>query len=440
MLLNTKRRVNMLQNIPGQVPLPLASAVVSLNITNIQGDILVGMKKKQELFYFFSINNASSFRQKLHANVAPQITSAQQLLSTSTQPVVALNIAFSQTGLRTLGVTDNIADPSFGRGQFAEANSLGDPDQGAGWLQPFQGTAIHGVFLMASDNQTLLDAQVAVLETRMGTDMTRPHIDGFGQAFPGQLTVNPGVILCGETGDSLASRRPAWMKDGSFMAFRQLQQKVPEWNRFIASNAPNVSGLTRAQSVTLMGARLMGRWKSGAPVDLSPLFDNATLGADPKLNNNFDYTHAGSNIDSDQTRCPFGAHVRKTRPRADLSAPDNSIMRAGIPYGPEVTDDELTAATSTLDRGLAFVSYQSQIAKGFRFIQTAWANGQNFPFGKSEQPGFDPVVGANRGRARLMSGYNVSNTAQELSLQTDFVISKGGEYFFVPSISALRTM
>ena len=52
--------------------------------------------------------------------------------------------------------------------------------------------------------------------------VAQPHIDGFGQAFPGQLTIDPGVILVGETGDTASSRRPSWAKDGSFMAFRQL--------------------------------------------------------------------------------------------------------------------------------------------------------------------------------------------------------------------------
>lgn len=52
-------------------------------------------------------------------------------------------------------------------------------------------------------------------------------------------------------------------------------------------------------------------------------------------NNNFDFTHANFSITTDQTHCPFSAHIRKTRPRADLVAPANSIIRSGIPYGSE---------------------------------------------------------------------------------------------------------
>ena len=87
--------------------------------------------------------------------------------------------------------------------------------------------------------------------------------------MPGQLAVSPGVILVGEPGDTLT--RPAWAKDGAFMAFRQLKQLVPEWNKFIAASAPAVPGLTPAQSADLLGARLIGRWKSVRRKCLDPL-------------------------------------------------------------------------------------------------------------------------------------------------------------------------
>lgn len=75
----------------------------------------------------------------------------------------------------------------------------------------------------------------------------------------------------------------------------------------------------------------------GAPVDLAPLFDDPVLAADPNRNNNFTFAFPGEDIRSNQTRCPFSAHVRKTNPRADLTPENrvNHIIRAGIPYGPE---------------------------------------------------------------------------------------------------------
>lgn len=75
----------------------------------------------------------------------------------------------------------------------------------------------------------------------------------------------------------------------------------------------------------------------GAPVDLSPLKDDPSLGADATRNQNFTFDHPeikGFNLASDQTRCPFSAHIRKTHPRADLVS-NVTILRSGIPYGPE---------------------------------------------------------------------------------------------------------
>lgn len=94
------------------------------------------------------------------------------MLSVSTQPIVALNIAFSQTGLQTLNINDDLADPPFSAGQFVDAANLGDPGT-VNWIKAFTATKLlHGVFLIASDNQTFIDAEVHFLETLFGTDIS----------------------------------------------------------------------------------------------------------------------------------------------------------------------------------------------------------------------------------------------------------------------------
>lgn len=73
----------------------------------------------------------------------------------------------------------------------------------------------------------------------------------------GQETVRQGIILLGRDGDGVAQTRPSWALDGSFLAFRYLPQLVPEFNTFL--NSKPVPGLNAEQ----VGARLVGRWKSG---------------------------------------------------------------------------------------------------------------------------------------------------------------------------------
>ncbi|KAJ7054416.1 fungal peroxidase [Mycena amicta] len=433
-----------------------AASVVGLNLTNIQGDILIGMKKMKELFFFFGINDPIDFKAKLKSDIVPLVTSTTQLLSVSAQPTPSGDVPFSQ-------------------GQFANAvTALKDPGT-VNWVPQFAGTGIHGVILLASDTVDNVNDALANLQSTLGDSITEiyslqgaarpgaqqghehfgyldgisnPAVQGFQDPLPGQAVVQPGEILVGESGDPSLSTRPQWAQDGSFLAFRQLKQLVPEFNKFLTDNAIHAPALTPKQGADLLGARMIGRWKSGAPVFLSPMIDNPTLGADPTRNNDFTYAAAGQNT-SDPTD-QSNAHIRKasaetTRPRADLgpspeaTSSKHHIVRGGIPYGPEQSDAEIASNTTQTERGLAFVytvGYQSSIAAGFQFLQKTWANNANFVHANV---GIDPIIGANAGAPRVVNGLDPTIPSRNITLLIDFVVSRGGEYFFSPSISALAT-
>ena len=139
--------------------------------------------------------------------------------------------------------------------------------------------------------------------------------------------------------------------------------------------------------------------------------------------------------------CPIAAHIRKTNPRdPDGNKPENArakIIRNGIPYGseyvPKVTDKE--------ERGLLFACYQSHIMDGFQLIQTAWANNVNFPPGDT---GHDPIIGQDGSGKISLRIVDAKGTIRPTPPSPPLVLPEvvtmmGGEYFFVPSISALQT-
>jgi Dyp-type peroxidase family len=211
------------------------------------------------------------------------------------------------------------------------------------------------------------------------------------------------------------------------MCFRKLAQNVPAWDQMLRDTS-NTIGTFPDQ----LGARLIGRWKSGCPVAKSVDFDNKTIAADPKQVNNFTYVR-GEHLAS-----PAGAHIRKTFPRGDLAdsvLERSRILRRGIPYGNEISADP------TGERGLLFVCYQSNLANGYQFIQQTWANNETF---FDANAGLDITIGqSNTDSDGLysMQGLMPSNLTRPASFKTinQFVVPKGGEYFFMPSMTALKT-
>lgn len=490
-----------------------------LDIDNVQGDILEGLPKKAELFFFFTIdpnpNLIKDFRAQL-VELVPHITSAKdcqedrkriadekkeaadehrerQLLEIS-----AINIAFSHKGLEHLQIGESVelGDAPFQAGMRASADTR-LRDNLEEWKEAFKkdDKPIHGVFLVTGESRNRIEKAFGKVKkifsigkegatikevisifgnVRPGDEQAHEHfgfMDGISQPaikdyspplLPGQEQINQGIILCGREKDDgvvvpgnnpIPVTRPPWALDGSFLTFRHLKQLVPEFNRFLERHPLEVLVPNSSDDPTgaeLLGARLVGRWKSGAPIDVSPLRDDPALAEDPLRNNDFTYDPLR------QDRCPFAAHTRKTNPRADLASVGGSeirrILRRGIQFGPEVTPREATAKTSSkdlrLERGLLFVCYQSNIANGFEFIQESWANNPGFPFGKGTAkppitaPGFDPLIGRTptTDPRRNLVGHipDPAFATDSLSLNANWVIPQGGEYFFSPSISALR--
>ena len=141
-----------------------------------------------------------------------------------------------------------------------------------------------------------------------------PAVTGIVDPFPGQQVVDPGVLLMGQPGDILADQRPAWAKNGSILVYRQLNQLVPEFDKFKRDNHLRPLELPVEEGAELLGSRMFGRWKSGvsilsshcfqtngrfksgAPIDITPVKDDPVLAKDPQRNNNFDFSNVSATL------------------------------------------------------------------------------------------------------------------------------------------------
>jgi Dyp-type peroxidase family len=285
------------------------------------------------------------------------------------------------------------------------------------------------------------------------------------QGQPGQDLLWPGEFLFGheeqkfpaadfaEIGPVKAPPAP-FMANGAFMVFRKLAQKVPEFNASVKQAAAAIPAEPDKPSATLLGAQLVGRWKSGAPLELTPTHDDPAFAEGTVRANDFEFGE-----DREGLKCPWAAHVRKAYPRDDVrhnltpTPPEigsseaftqtHRMLRRGIAFGSEVTEEEaLQGQTNGHDaRGLLFISYITSLEDQFEFVQRAWCNTVDF----SQQPisGIDAIIGQTpAGTARPFLGAapftGVAANKPLIANLSLFVELRGGAYFFAPSIPAIK--
>jgi len=228
-----------------------------------------------------------------------------------------------------------------------------------------------------------------------------------------------------ETGSLPAAPQPEVLgRNGTYVAFRKLHQKVAEFRRYLRANASD------PQDEELLAAKLMGRWRSGAPLALCPMHDDPELGADPARNNAFLFRED----DATGYRTPAGSHVRRCNPRdAEVAGVVrlHRMIRRGTAYGPPLPEGVLE--DDGAERGLMFAFVGAHLTRQFEFVQSEWINGGAF-LGLGDAR--DPVAGAAGGEG----AYSIPRrpVPQRLRKLPDFVVTRGGEYAFMPSLSALR--
>ena len=224
-------------------------------------------------------------------------------------------------------------------------------------------------------------------------------------------------------------------RNGTYLALRQLHQNVGLFRQFLRANA----GDDRMNQDRL-AARVIGRWPSGAPLtvwpDADPWSDNPRASPTPAELNSFGY-------DADDRyghRCPIGAHIRRGNPRDSTAHVDGEIhslrrvnfhrlLRRGRLYGDPVPSNGQQVSDAD-SRGLAFLCLNTDLRRQFEFVQQTWISSDKFGGLLDER---DPLVG-HSGQFTLQGAMGSEHAC---GLRR-FVVVRGGSYFFLPGMRALR--
>ena len=214
-------------------------------------------------------------------------------------------------------------------------------------------------------------------------------------------------------------------RNGTFVGFRKLHSRVAAFRRFLRDNA--AAPLTP----DLLAAKMIGRWPSGAPLMLAPDEDRPELGSDLQQMNNFLYGE-----DPKGLRCPLGAHVRRMNPRdTPLTLMDNvnlhRIIRHGNAYGPPLEDGVFEDDGQS--RGIFFIFLSATAPDTYEFLKKHWIEDGNF-LGLETQR--DPIAGSHDGTG--MFTIPMRPIRRRIPMLESFTRTLGGEYGFMPGLSALR--
>jgi deferrochelatase/peroxidase EfeB len=489
--------------------------VTPVDLSDVQGLAAYGYSKLTEArFLLLRIRDAAAARAWIAA--APVSTAEFR----QPAPETSLHIAFTASGLRSLGVPESAMagfSPEFLKGMAGEASRsrrLGDTGKSdpAGWFWggPGKGTDLV-VLLYAKQNldgwmktvqkdpwPAAFETVAALPTSNMGGREPFGFVDGISQPefdwkrerqAPGTTLTYENLVAIGELllgypneygkyterpllapeDDAANHLTPAedqpgrkdLGRNGTYLVLRTLDQDVRGFWQYLDHAAAGT------QERYSLGAAMVGRDIDGEPLipPASPAIANSTeKPGQPRNAFTFDHDPRG-------TQCPFGAHIRRANPRnADLfgkpsgviarllsqvalprpglhddliaSTRFHRILRRGREYGVKITPEEALQPVPAVEapRGLQFACLCANITRQFEFVQNAWLMSTKFN-GLTEES--DPLLGnrAAVGDCPVTGNFSIpreGKMARRLSGVPQFITVRGGAYFFMPGLRALR--
>ena len=372
-----------------------------------------------------------------------------------------VTIGFTWSGLQALGVADaslGTFPEEFRQGMAARADILGltganHPDNWVGGLASPKLHAIailfardvaerercrqeherhvkqyDGVELLSSlDLEAIPPFDYAHEHFGYRDRLSQPAIEGTGvEPTPGSgPSLKPGEFFLGypdEEGSGAELPQPEILScNGSYVAYLRMEEHVGAFRDFLREH-----GETPEQQ-ELIAAKLMGRWRSGAPLVLATSKDDPSLGADHRRNNNFNY----ASVDPHGYACPLGAHIRRMNPRdTAVNMNRRKMIRRGGTYGPPLPEG---VPEDGIERGIAAFVGCASLVRQFEFALNVWANDPNFHELGNER---DPIFGTQDGTFDMTIPKRP--VRKKIKGLPAFTTIRGGAYFFLPGLRALH--
>jgi Dyp-type peroxidase family len=430
-----------------------------LELDDIQHFLLTRPRALAARYGFLTFREPAGGRAWL-AGIIDKVGTGQAVASGTAVDARWVTVAFTWNGLRALGVDDaSLAGfpEEFRQGMAARAAILGDtaanhPDH---WVGGLASPDLHAIVILfardISERERCVQehqqyaARFPDVEALSTLDLeatppleyahdhfgyhdrlSQPVIEGTGDVpTPGAgAPLKAGEFFRGypdEAGVISLPQPEILFRNGSFLAYRHLQEHVGAFREFLRQHGQT------PEEQELIAAKLMGRWRSGAPLVLAPERDDPALGADPQRNNDFNYRE----MDPHGYAVPLGSHIRRMNPRDTAENMNrHRLIRRGGTYGPPLPEG---APEDGVERGIAAFVGCASLVRQFEFAQNVWANDKNFHELGNER---DPIIGNQDGTLE----YKIPKRPIRKVIKglPAFTTVRGGAYFFLPGLNALR--